>query len=354
MSDTNNKSLIDQLKDSKSEDDRRKCIPLLQEYLRTNVDDAVAWYDLAGCFDFIGAEAEAEPCYKRTLELGYEKLPGNEQSGFFVGYGSTLRNNLKISESRDVLQKATEAFPSYPALDIFLALTLYTQGTFREAAQKLFSAVVKIDGKPFDGYDQAIKWYVDNLENHPLAPGPEVIETERMILRPLTDEDVQSIFDYCSDPEVSKFTTWLPHKTLDDSRALITHAKKNYQRGTPEPYAITLKSDPKKVVGTVGWFWVSEPHKNIEIAYALARDLWGQGLMFEACKAVLNVAMKNHEINRISSRCIAENSGSARVMEKLGMKYEGTQRQVMFVKGKFVDLKLYSILKSEWLNFVSL
>ncbi len=348
MSEVNTKELIEQLKDSKSEDDRKKCIPLLQEYLRGHPDDAVAWYDLAGCFDFIGLETDAEPCYKRTFDLGYKNLPEKEQSGFFVGYGSTLRNNLKFSESKDVLQKAVEEFPNYPALDVFLAFTLYTEGKFKDAAQKLFSAVGKLDGKPFDGYERAIKYYVDNLENHPESPGPATIETDRLLLRPLTDADVESVFEYCSDPEVSKFTTWSPHKTLEDSRALISYAKKNYQRNIPEPYAITLKSEPKKVVGTVGWFWVSEPHKNIEVAYALAKNLWGQGLMLEASKAVLNAAMKNHDINRISSRCIAENSGSARVMEKLGMKYEGTQRQVMFVKGKFVDLKLYAVLKSEW------
>lgn len=343
-----NKLLIDQLKNSKSEDDRKKCIPLLQEYLQINTNDAIAWYDLAGCFDFIGSEIEAEPCYRRTFELGYEKLPVHEQSGFFVGYGSTLRNNLKLLESRDILQKATEAFPAYPALDVFLAFTLYTQGRFKEAAQKLFSMAGKLEGKPFDGYERAIKYYIDNLETHPESPGPEMIETTHLILRPLIDADAESVFEYCSDPEVSKFTTWSPHKTLEDSRALISYAKKNYQKNIPEPYAITLKSDPKKVIGTVGWFWVSEQHKNIEIAYALAKNLWGQGLMLEASKAVLNAALRKHNITRISSRCIAENSGSARVMEKLGMKYEGTQRQAMFVKGQFVDLKLYAVLKSEW------
>ncbi len=82
--------LIDSLKDSKSEEDRKKCIPLLQEYLRENPNDAIAWYDLGGCHDFIGEELEAEPCYRKTLELGFKKLPLKEQPGFFVSFGSTL------------------------------------------------------------------------------------------------------------------------------------------------------------------------------------------------------------------------------------------------------------------------
>lgn len=138
----------------------------------------------------------------------------------------------------------------------------------------------------------------------------------------------------------------------DDRRterlALIAYAKHNYQRNIPEPYAMTLKSDPRKVIGTAGWFWVSPEHKHIEIAYALARPLWGRGLVCEASKAVLSSALKNHDIHRISSRCIAENIASTRVMEKLGMKYEGTQRQVMFIKGRFVDLKIYAVLGNEF------
>lgn len=177
---------------------------------------------------------------------------------------------------------------------------------------------------------------------------PERIETPRLILRALVEADAAAIFDYCRDPEVSKFTTWLPHKDLNDSKNLISYAQRNYQKHIPEPYGICLKSDPTRIVGTVGWFWVSEVHKNIEIAYALSRTLWGQGLVVEACQAILNQAMRSHDINRISSRCISENVSSAKVMEKLGMKYEGTQRQVMFVKEKFIDIKLYSVLRSEW------
>ncbi len=161
---------IQVLKESRSEDDRKTCIPLLQEYLKTHPSDAVAWYDLACCFDFIGLEIEAEPCYKKTFDLGYENLPEDKQPGFFVGYGSTLRNNLKLSESIEVLQNAVDELPNYPALDVFLALTLYTQGDFKNASEKLFGAVAKLEGKPFDGYEKAIKWYVDNRQTHPKAP----------------------------------------------------------------------------------------------------------------------------------------------------------------------------------------
>ena len=73
---------INQLKDSKSEEDRKKCIPLLKQHLNNYPTDAVAWYDLAGCYDFCGLETEAEPCYYKTYDLGWKQLPAGEQAGF--------------------------------------------------------------------------------------------------------------------------------------------------------------------------------------------------------------------------------------------------------------------------------
>jgi len=342
------KEKIERLKDSKSEEDRKQCIPLLKEYLSNSPNDAQAWYDLAGCYDFIGDELLAEPCYKKTYLLGVDKIPEVERAGFFVGYGSTLRNNLKFSESSDVLKSSLQVFPKYPALDIFLAFTLYSEGKYKSASEHLFKAISKIDQKVFDGYERAINWYVDNLETHPPRQIPEAIETERLILRPIKDDDLSSIFEYCSDPEVSKYTTWETHKNLDDSQKLVSYAKANYQRGLSEPLAITLKENPDKLIGTVGWFWNSERYKSIEIAYALSPLFWGKGIVVEASRGLINEALKKNEILRITSRCIAENRSSARVMEKLGMEYEGTQRQLMNVKGRWVDLKNYCVLAKDW------
>lgn len=344
----NIKEKIDTLKDSKSEEDRKVCIPLLKEYLSKFPEDAQAWYDLAGCYDFIGDEVLAEPCYKKTYDLGVDKIPADERAGFFVGFGSTLRNNLKFAESSEVLKSSLQTFPKYPALDIFLAFTLYSEGKYKSASEHLFKAISKIDQKVFDGYERAINWYVKNLESHPPRQDPEKIETESLILRPIQDDDLKSIFEYCSNPEVSKYTTWEAHKNLEDSKKLVSYAKENYQRGLSEPLAITLKENPKKLIGTVGWFWNSERYKSIEIAYALSPSFWGKGIVVEASRGLINEALKKNEIHRITSRCIAENKPSARVMEKLGMEYEGTQKQLMNVKGRWVDIKNYCILTKDW------
>ena len=177
---------------------------------------------------------------------------------------------------------------------------------------------------------------------------PPVLEASRLLLRPLNEDDVDAIFEYCADPEVSKFTTWQTHQTKQDSMVLVEYALGNYKIGISAPYGIALKNNPKKIIGTVGWFWNTKPHKSIEIAYALARPFWGQGLMVEAAKVLINEALNKNDIHRISSRCISENMSSQRVMEKLGMRHEGTLRQSMLVKGKFVDITHLSMTRQDW------
>lgn len=164
------KNLIDSLKNSKSEDDRKKCIPLLQEYLKSHPTNSNAWYDLACCFDFCGFEQEAEPCYWKTYEHGWKNLPPDEHAGYFLGFGSTLRNNLKFSDSEKILKEGIAHFPKYPALKIFLAFTLYTLGKFQEASQYLFNATLEMPEKSFDGYERAMKYYVEHLDTHPTPP----------------------------------------------------------------------------------------------------------------------------------------------------------------------------------------
>ena len=80
----------------------------------------------------------------------------------------------------------------------------------------------------------------------------------------------------------------------------------------------------------------------------LSREYWGRGLMPEALRAMIAFGFERMGLNRIEARCIAENAASARVMEKVGMTYEGTLRQREFIKGAYRDMKLYAILKSEY------
>lgn len=178
---------------------------------------------------------------------------------------------------------------------------------------------------------------------------PPVLETDRLVIRPLNISDSLAIFEYASNPNVSRYTLWEPHQTIRDSESyVLNYAFPYYQDQTPEPWGIALKTDPGKVIGTVGLFWVSKISKSMELAYAIGEPYWGQGLVVEASHAAIGYCFKELGVFRIQARCKVENSASARVMKKLGMKHEGTLRAALFHRDRHWDMQYYAILKQEW------
>jgi [ribosomal protein S5]-alanine N-acetyltransferase len=89
-------------------------------------------------------------------------------------------------------------------------------------------------------------------------------------------------------------------------------------------------------------------HSRAELGYVLAQEYWGTGLMPEAVRRVIRFCFERMDLNRVEARCLAENVASARVMEKAGMSYEGTLRKREYIKGAYRDMKMYSILRSEY------
>ena len=172
------------------------------------------------------------------------------------------------------------------------------------------------------------------------------LETERLILRKMTLEDVEAIFAYSSDPEVSRYTLWDTHRSIEDSRAFLELEVSKRERGGEPDWGIVYKGD-HRLVGTCGIISWEPHHARAEIGYALSREYWGQDLMPEAARAMIRFGFERMSLNRIEARCIAENAASARVMEKAGMTHEGTLRQRELIKGAYRDIEVYAILREE-------
>lgn len=195
-----------------------------------------------------------------------------------------------------------------------------------------------IDGEFLDEY-----FIAKDLSDTNLFWRPKTLETSRLIIRPIELEDAQNIFEYAKNPNVSKYTMWENHKTIDDSIGYIKdYIHYNYQRKIPEPLGITLKSNPDKVIGTIGFFWVASQYKSMELAYAIGEEHWGQGLVAEAALKVVQYCRDEFAPQRIQARCKSENTASAKVMEKIGMKYEGTLKSSTYHRGKCWDMHYYA------------
>ncbi|MCD4656075.1 MAG: GNAT family N-acetyltransferase [Planctomycetes bacterium] len=175
------------------------------------------------------------------------------------------------------------------------------------------------------------------------------LKTNRLILRKMKLSDAQDIFDYASDHEVSKTTNWSAHNVLEDSKTYLKSMLKRYSYNQASEWGIVHKKSGK-MIGTCGFTaWIPGYYKG-EIGYSLAQKFWNLGLTTEAIRKVIEFGFTKIKLNRIEARCWLNNPASERVMQKVGMQFEGSLRETMFVKKRFRTLKLYSILASDYNN----
>lgn len=155
---------------------------------------------------------------------------------------------------------------------------------------------------------------------------PERIETERLVLRKPRLDDAPEIFAaYAQDPEVTRYLTWRPHTSVEETHQFIGQMLKYWEIGRAYPYALTSK-DSDTIIGMIA---VHPDGYRLGIGYVLARVHWGKGYIPEAAQALINWAFQQPSIYRVDATTDVENIASQRVLEKLGMQCEGILRRYM-------------------------
>ncbi len=172
------------------------------------------------------------------------------------------------------------------------------------------------------------------------------LETSRLVLRPFRMRDAADVFEYTSDEEVARFVLWDPHRSISDTRASIRAIRKMYRQGRPSSWAIELTGE-KKVIGSIGFMWVSPENRSAEVGYSLSRHYWNRGIMTEALSRVLRSAFEDLPLHRIEAQYDIRNPASGRVMEKCGMQKEGLLRDRILNKKDFATVALWSIINPE-------
>jgi len=176
------------------------------------------------------------------------------------------------------------------------------------------------------------------FEKHP------VLETERLILRPRTMADKDDIFEYASDPEVTRYVIWPTHRSVEDTIAFLESAPKNFAKRESIGFAIELK-ETGKMIGDCGFLRIEPKHHRTEIGYVLNRNFWSKGYMTEAVHELIRFAFKEMGMHRVAATCDFDNVRSAAVMERCGMTLEGVHRDSELRRGRFIAKKMYAILK---------
>ena len=170
-----------------------------------------------------------------------------------------------------------------------------------------------------------------------------MIATERLILRPFVLDDGPAIQRIAGAREVAYNTLLIPHPYPDGA----AEAWISKPRGDGElNFAITLR-DSGELAGGMS-LSINRDHNRGEIGYYIGVAYWNRGYATEAGRAVLRHAFEDHALNRVYAEHFTRNAASGRVMQKLGMRHEGTLRRHIVKWGEAIDLELYGVLREEW------
>ncbi len=181
---------------------------------------------------------------------------------------------------------------------------------------------------------------------------PPELHTPRLILRKMEKSDAADMYEYACDETVTKYLLWEPHVNERFTLRYLSYIQSRYRAGEFYDWAIIEKSK-NKMIGTCGFTSFDFPNNSAEVGYVLNPRFWHCGIAAEALFEVIRFGFNTLNLNRIEAKYMVDNVNSLRVMEKVGMTFEGISRKSMFVKGKYVSIGVCSILKSEFEGFES-
>ncbi|WP_411137569.1 GNAT family N-acetyltransferase [Streptomyces sp. C10] len=186
------------------------------------------------------------------------------------------------------------------------------------------------------------------------------IRTERLDLRPVTDDDFAAIHAYQRLPEVCRYLYWGPHDEAASRASVADKATRTTLRASGDflQLAVVVRDGGTShalkamgagtLVGDVTFVWNSREHRQGGIGYVFHPAHAGHGYATEASRALLKLGFEELKLHRIQAELDGRNTASARLLERLGMRREGHLRENEFLDGEWSDEVIYAMLAREW------
>jgi [ribosomal protein S5]-alanine N-acetyltransferase len=183
--------------------------------------------------------------------------------------------------------------------------------------------------------------------NGPMNQQP-ILETERLLLRPLTPDDAVTVARLAGSREIAHTTISIPHPYSENqAREWIMAHTGQFATGKEIVFGVVTGEDAQ-LIGAVGLREIDAEHSQAELGFWIAVQAWGKGYATEATRRVIRYAFEELKLNRVYAHHMVRNPGSGQVLEKLGMRREGLLRQRVRKWGVFEDVVLMAILHVDW------
>lgn len=174
------------------------------------------------------------------------------------------------------------------------------------------------------------------------------LETERLVLRELREDDLAQAHRLFSDSEVMRYVGKQPHASLLETQDSIRRNRDLFRSRQGISWALTRRG-ADQFIGSCGHWRLLKPHFRTEIGYDLLPEHWGLGLMTEALVAILGFGFTRMGLHSVEAQIDPPNLRSRRVLERLGFQQDGLLRENYFFAGRFTDTAVFTLLRREFL-----
>lgn len=176
----------------------------------------------------------------------------------------------------------------------------------------------------------------------------KTLYTDRLLLRRLTLDDLESIYQLRSNPKLMKYIPRPLIKDLEEAKAHFEMIEEKIEANVGINWGITLKEAPQKVFGIIGHYRISPENYRSEIGYMLLEEYSGKGYVTEAIDAVLKYGFYDLDLHSIEAVIDPANIASEKVLLKCGFVKEAHLLENEYFSGKFWDSVIYSLLKKNY------
>lgn len=175
------------------------------------------------------------------------------------------------------------------------------------------------------------------------------LETKRLIIRPISLNDKNEIFEYRSDAEINKCQGWIP-KTIEDVETFIGKVAKHINVPKTWFQFVIIEIESQKIVGDLGIHFFDNDNRQVEIGCTLNKDFQHKGYATESIKRVIDYLFKELNKHRIITSIDPGNKNSIRLVERIGFRKEAHFVESLLINGKWGDDLIYAMIEKDWVS----
>ena len=179
------------------------------------------------------------------------------------------------------------------------------------------------------------------------ANPPVVLNPERLLLRPFRRDDIPALLPLIGAREVAATTLRIPHPyNAADAEKFLEYTERVWENNEGARFGVFLR-EGERLIGSVG-LQANREHRHAELGYWIGVPFWGNGYCSEAVREVVKYGFEVLDLERLFASHFVNNPASGRILQKVGMKHEGTLRRHILKWGEYLDLELYALLAADY------